>query len=246
MRRAYHFIPKHVFGKPADVFAKSGEWLPTRLRQLSFAALLRLLNGDVTRYGLGKPDHLPLSSHPIINSSALLHMAQGDLSPKPDIERFEGSRAIFKDGTREAFDLVIAATGYVHKVPFADPALITNGSEESNLFLRTFSRRDPTFAAPGFIEIANGVNPYFDEFADIIANFHHELAGKTAKARAFADLISSADDGVLGSIAYVDSPRHKVYADVAATRRSLKRLRREMGWAPLDANAMRPSALATA
>ena len=185
-----------------------------------FALLLRVLNGDVTRYGLPKPDHLPLSSHPIINSSALLHMAQGDLVPKPDVERFEGSDAVFRDGTRETFDLVIAATGYVHKVPFADPALLGDAGQESDLFLRSLSRRDPTFAAPGFLEIANGVNPYYDEFADIIASFYREIAERTDKARAFADIVASNEFGVLGSIHYVNSPRHKVYADTDATGRA--------------------------
>ena len=240
MRRGYHFIPKYILGKPADIFAKSGEMLPTKLRQLFFAVLLRLLNGDVTKYGLARPDHLPLSSHPIINSSALLHMAQGDLVPKPDVERFEGSDAVFRDGTRETIDLVIAATGYVHKVPFADPALLGNAGQESDLFLRSLSRRDPTFAAPGFLEIANGVNPFYDEFADIIASFYREIADRTAKAQAFADIVASNEFGVLGSIHYVDSPRHKVYADVDATRRALKRLRHRMGWTPLQADAMKP------
>src|SRR5262249_15958933 len=149
MRRGYPFIPKYVFGMPADVFGKSGELLPAWIRQRFFAALLRLLNGDVTRFGLMKPDHLPLSSHPITTSTALLHLAQGDLVAKPDVERFDGREVVFRDVSREVFDLVIAATGYVHKAPFADPALISNGSEESDLFLRCFSRRDPTFAAPG-------------------------------------------------------------------------------------------------
>ena len=239
MRRGYHFIPKHVFGMPADVFAKSGELLPSKVRQVFFAVLLRLLNGDVTRYGLAKPDHLPLSSHPIINSSALLHMAQGDLVPKPDVQRFEGNQAVFRDGTREAFDIVIAATGYVHRVPFADPSLIANGSEESDLFLRTFCRRDPTFAAPGFLEIANGLNPYFDEFADIIANVYREMSAGTAKAKAITEIVASGGYGVVGSIDYVDSPRHKVYADGVATRHSLNRLRRRMGWAPLSDNDMK-------
>ena len=193
--------------------------------------LLRLLNGDVTRYGLARPDHLPLSSHPIVNSSALLHMAQGDLVPKPDVERLAGDQVVFRDGTSEAFDLSSPRQAMCTRL-FADPALIGDANQESDLFLRSLSRRDPTFAAPGFLEIANGVNPYYDEFADIIANFHRELAGRTAKAQAFAGIVASREYDVLGSIAYVDSPRHKVYANVAATQRALKRLRRKMGWSP--------------
>ena len=118
--------------------------------------------------------------------------------------------------------------------------LLANAGQESDLFLRSLSRRDPTFAAPGFLEIANGVNPFYDEFADIIASFYREVADRTDKAQAFADIVASDEFSVLGSIDYVNSPRHKVYADVAATKRTLKRLRRRMGWSPIRADEMKP------
>ena len=241
MRRAYHFIPKYILGKPADVFAKSGELLPTKLRQLSFALLLRVINGDVTKYGLPKPDHLPLSSHPIINSSALLHMAQGDLFPS---RTSSASRAATSSsGTARAR---LRSRRRRHRLcpqgAVRRPGPVGRYRAESDLFLRSLSRRDPTFAAPGFLEIANGVNPYYDEFADIIASFYREIAGRTDKARTFADIVASDEFSVLGSIHYVDSPRHKVYADTDATRGALKRLRRKMGWPPLTPQDMKPPA----
>lgn len=244
MRRAYHFIPKHIFGMPADVFAVTGSIFPMKIQQWSFAVIMRLLNGDVTRHGLRKPDHLPLASHPIVNTSALLHMAHGDLTPKVDVARFEGRTVHFEDGSSEEVDLVVAATGYVHKVPFADPALIAGDGRESNLFLRSISRKDPSFAAIGFIEINGGVYRFYDEFADIIANAFRERAAKTAKADRFDGIARSGAFDVSGSVNYVDSPRHKVYANVMATTRMLKRLRRKMGWKPLDADAMKPVPLA--
>lgn len=240
MRRAYHFIPKHIFGMPADVFALTGSILPMKLQQWTFAIVMRLLNGDVTRHGLRKPDHLPLSSHPIVNTSALLAMAHGDLAPKPDVERFEGQTVHFTDGTSEEVDVVVAATGYVHKIPFADPALLATGEHESDLFMRTISRRDPTFAAIGFIEINGGVYPFYDQFADILASFHRERAASSPMATVFVDLVRSGLYDVSGSIAYVDSPRHKVYANVLTSMKALKKLRRRMGWKAPSADQMKP------
>lgn len=244
MRRAYHFIPKHIFGMPADVFALTGSILPMKLQQWTLAIVLRLLNGDVTRHGLRRPDHLPLSSHPIVNTSALLAMAHGDLTPKPDVLRFDGRTVHFKDGTSEEVDIVVAATGYVHKIPFADPALLANESHESDLFLRTISRRDPTFAAIGFIEINGGVFPFYDEFADILAEFHRERQALSPMATVFVDIVRSGLYDVSGSIDYVDSPRHKVYANVLASMKALKKLRRRMGWKAPRAEDMRPDAKA--
>ena len=244
MRRAYHFIPKHIFGMPADVFALSGSLLPMKLQQWTFAIVMRLLNGDVTRHGLPKPDHLPLTSHPIVNTSAMLAMAHGDLTPKPDVARFEGKTVHFTDGSCEEVDVIVAATGYIHKIPFADPALLASGDHESDLFLRSISRRDPTFAAIGFIEINGGVYPFYDQFADIIASFHHERAMKSPMATTFVDIVRSGLYDVSGSIDYVDSPRHKVYANVLASMRALKKLRKHMRWSAPRADDMKPQLVA--
>lgn len=241
MRRGYHFIPKHIFGMPADVFAVTGSIFPMKIQQWVFAVVLRLLNGDVTRHGLRKPDHLPLSSHPIVNTSALLAMAHGDLTPKVDVERFEGDSVVFKDGSREEVDLIVTATGYVHKVPFADAALLRSETQESDLFMRTISRRDPTFAAIGFIEINGGVYQFYDQFADVVANYYRERAAGSPKAKRFEEIIKSGAYDVSGAVNYVDSPRHKVYANVLSSMRMLRKLKRRMGWTELRAEQMSPA-----
>lgn len=233
MRRAYHFIPKHIFGMPADVFAITGSMLPMRLQQYVFAIVLRLLNGDLTRHGLKKPNHLPLSSHPIVNTAALLAMSHGDLTPKDDVERFEGKTVVFKDGSSEEIDLIVAATGYIHKVPFADEKLLANNGEESNLFMRTISRQDPTFSAIGFVEINGGVYPFYDEFNDLVANYYREMKEGSSKAEKFADIVRSGDYDVSGNVNYIDSPRHHVYANVLESIRQVKKVRRAMGWKPI-------------
>lgn len=243
MRRAYHFIPKHIFGMPADVFAVTGSILPMKIQQYALAVVLRLLNGDVTRHGLRKPDHLPLSSHPIVNTEAMHNMAHGDLAPKRDIERFDGNEVVFEDGSREEIDMIVCATGYVHKVPFADPTLLNNAGEESNLFMRTISRMDPTFSAAGFIEINGGVFPFYDEFNDIVANYYHDLADGSPRAAKFEAIVRSGDYDVSGKVAYVESPRHHVYANVLETLRQVKKLKRAMGWKPLIEAEMRAPAV---
>jgi hypothetical protein len=57
LRRGYWFVPKHIFGMPADVFGHSGPQLPGWAEQRLFEPLLRLLVGDVTKLGLPRPDH---------------------------------------------------------------------------------------------------------------------------------------------------------------------------------------------
>lgn len=241
MRRAYHFIPKHIFGMPADVFAVTGSILPMRIQQIALALVLRLLNGDVSRHGLQRPDHLPLTSHPIVNTIAMHAMAHGDLTPKVDVDRFEGKTVWFKDGSSIEVDAIIAATGYVHKISFIDDGLLANAGQESNLFLRSISRVDTTFAAIGFIEINGGVYPFYDQFADIIAAHYSDLATGSDRARSFESMVKSGRHDVAGAVTYVDSPRHKVYANVLAAMRVIRKIRREMGWKKLKAEDLAPA-----
>ncbi|MGZ3446435.1 MAG: flavin-containing monooxygenase, partial [Myxococcaceae bacterium] len=112
VRRGYHFIPKHILGKPADVFAAESPPMPMWLRQRVFGVLLRLLNGDLGRLGLPRPDHRIFETHPTLNTQVLHYLAHGDLKAMRDVERFAGRTVHFVDGATEEIDLVLCATGY--------------------------------------------------------------------------------------------------------------------------------------
>ena len=99
VRRGYHFIPKHIFGKPADVFAHDGPKLPKWLELALFTWLQRIVVGDTTALGMPKPDHRVLESHPLMNDQLLHHLRHGDVTLKPDIEAFAGKSVRFKDGS---------------------------------------------------------------------------------------------------------------------------------------------------
>lgn len=101
IRRGYHVIPKHLFGIPVDVIAEGGLDLPLWLERPVFRAVLRLLEGDLTRLGLPKPDHKLFETHPLLNSEILHHLRHGDIVIRPDIARLDGREVVFTDGTRE-------------------------------------------------------------------------------------------------------------------------------------------------
>ncbi|MBI5200737.1 MAG: NAD(P)/FAD-dependent oxidoreductase [Elusimicrobia bacterium] len=44
--------------------------------------------------------------------------SEGRVSVKPEVERFEGRTAVFRDGSREDFDAVVLATGFRFDTPF--------------------------------------------------------------------------------------------------------------------------------
>jgi hypothetical protein len=118
------FVPKFIFGQPADVYAAKFNWMPRWLKQRTFAGLLRLLQGPYSGYGLPPPKDLPLTQHPTVNSDVLDFIRHGRIHPRPGIKRLLGGEVEFVDGRREAFDIICACTGFWITFPFFDTSFI--------------------------------------------------------------------------------------------------------------------------
>jgi len=233
MRRGYHFLPKHLFGIPADVFAHEGPHLPMWLTQSIFGVILRILNGDLTRFGLQKPDHKLFETHPILNTQLLHYLGHGDIKAKPDVERFEGNVVHFKDGTSEEIDLVLCATGYTWKVPYVDPSLFIWKSGKPNLYMNLFSREHPSLYALGFMETNGGAYKLFDEMADLIARAIMVRAKGGAEAAKLDRLFATDRPDLTGGIKFVGSSRHATYVEIDAYRKQMAHIRKRFGWAAL-------------
>ncbi len=168
LRRGYHFIPKHIFGRPADVFDEAGPHLPYFIERPLLQGLLRLLNGDVTRLGLPKPDHSILESHPVMNTQILHALGHGDLEVRADLEEFRGRDVVFADGTTDPVDLIVLATGYVRGVPFL-PAGLLPDDDVSGLFLNVFHRRERNLFVLGHFTADGGAYPLLDRQGEMVA-----------------------------------------------------------------------------
>jgi hypothetical protein len=234
VRRGYYLVPKHIFGQPADVFAASGPHLPMRWGQRIFPPLLRLLQGNPTKYGWPAPDHKLFETHPIVNDQVLHHLRHGDLLVRRDISRFDGGDVVFSDGTREAYDLVIMATGYQTKVPYLDESVFRWKGNRPNLHLRLFSQDHPGLAAIGFTEGDGGAYELFDDMSDLIARTawaaEHDRAQFDRLRRRFA----GPDPDVSGGVKHQSTDRHAAYVNLQAFQKASKTLRKEVGWPTVD------------
>ena len=84
--------------------------------------MLRVAVGEMTDYGLPKPDHKLLEAHPTVSDDLLPRLGHGDITVKPNIDRFDGgSKVCFTDGSAEEVDVVVYCTGYKVTFPFLDP-----------------------------------------------------------------------------------------------------------------------------
>jgi dimethylaniline monooxygenase (N-oxide forming) len=150
MRRGAHVLPKYLFGIPTDHLTTSPfARIPIfRLQRLTMSTIIRLSRGKVTKYGLPEPDHKLLSAHPTISDDLLTRLGHGDITVKPNIERLDGDKVHFVDGTVEQVDVVVYCTGYRITFPFLDENLVTARDNEISLFHRVV---DPDHAGLYFV-----------------------------------------------------------------------------------------------
>lgn len=233
VRRGYHVIPKHIFGIPADEFGESGPSLPIRVERPVFTALLRLLQGDLTRLGLPKPDHKLFESHPLLNSQLLHHLQHGDVSVKGDVAAFEGDRVRFRDGSTERVDLVLLATGYDWAVPYVPEDYFRWRDGRPDLYLTAFSRERHNLFGLSFLEVNSSAYTLFDRVSNLVAQYLHDQVHHPERAAAFDRMIATHRPDLSGGIRFVDSPRHRSYVDARTFRRELDRVADRGGWQPL-------------
>ena len=210
MRRGYHFLPKHIFGQPTDAFFRSGPHLPAWLAQPLLAGLLRVLVGDLRRYGLPKPDHKVLESHPIVNSQLLHYLAHGDITAKPDVAELRGRTVRFVDGSEEEIDLIVYATGYRASIPTLDEALLPAGAGVAPFFLNVFHER-PNLFAVGLFETDGAAYPIVSKQAALIAEMVRAESEAPAVVEWFGGLRAGPPPDLRGGIRYLESQRHAIY-----------------------------------
>lgn len=222
LRRGYHFIPKFIFGLPADVFAHAGPQLPRWLEERLFGFLInRVLVGDLTRYGLPKPDHPILRTHPILNTQILHHLRHGDIEARKDVLALDGRTVRFVDGASEEVDLIVWATGYEKRLPFLSDADIDRHRGLIDLYLRMFHRRYGDLFFVGLFETDGAAYGLYDAQARLIASYLSEDLNTSTRA-AFDALRTGDRPDLRGGVNYVASARHDYYVKGDVYERALR------------------------
>jgi amino acid transporter len=234
LRRGYHFVPKHMFGVPTDVFLSGQVTLPKGVAVPDDPSkMLSAVVGDLTRYGLPAPDHKALESHPIMNTQILHYLAHGDLTCKGEIRNFTARGAQFQDGSHQDFDLVLFATGYEYRIPYIDSGLFTWKQGHPELYLNIFHRQLQGLSVVGFVEFASAGYQRFDEMAQMVAMDAYIRQSGRGLAE-WSALKAGDHPNLRGTVNYIDSPRHANYVEVGVYRRTLAGLREKFAWPDPD------------
>lgn len=224
VRRGYYFVPRYLFGKPADTL-NQGRPLPARIKQFIDTRVLKVFTGDPVKFGFPAADYRIYESHPIVNTLVLGHLGQGDLRIVPAPERFEGNTVHFTDGSHADYDLIVLATGYTLDYPFVDREHLNWTGMAPTLYLNMFPPSFNGLYVMGMIEASGiGWQGRYEQ-AELLASY---LAASEDAPRAAAHFRASAEQpwpDLAGGYKYLALERMSYYVNKDAYRRTLRRLR---------------------
>jgi cation diffusion facilitator CzcD-associated flavoprotein CzcO len=231
VRRGYYFVPKYVFGQPAD--SVGGKiTLPPWLKQRIDSTILKWFTGDPVRFGFPKPDYRMYESHPVVNSLILYHIGHGDVGVRADIARLDGHTVYFKDGRSGEYDLILTATGYKLHFPFIDHALLNWQGMAPRLYLNIFAPRFHRLAVLGMVEASGlGWQGRYEQ-AELVARYFKSLDAGTPQAAA----LSAAKAGgpgtwpdLSGGYRYLKLERMAYYVHKDTYRKAVREAARAFG-----------------
>lgn len=229
VRRGYYFLPKFIAGRPTDTLG--GLPLPRRVKQTLDAALIRLVVGKPSDYGLPDPDYRMYESHPVINSLVLHHLGHGDILPRPDIADMRDHRVHFSDGESGDYDLVLLATGYQLHYPFIDDHHLNwrKGSGAPSLYLNCFHPDYDDLFVMGMIEAAGLGWEGRNEQAEMVALYIRQLRDGRASAQALReDKRRLAGERMDGGYDYLQLDRMAYYVHKDSYRKAVAQQSRRL------------------
>jgi cation diffusion facilitator CzcD-associated flavoprotein CzcO len=222
-RRGAWVLPKYLLGRPFDTLQASPR-IPFAIRRRASQALLRVLVGDMQRYGLPKPDHALFEAHPTVSDDVLSRIAHGEITPKPNIAALTERTVRFADESEVAADVVVYCTGYRVTFPFLDPELIAAPDNDLPLFRRVFHPDMPGIYFVGLLQPLGAIMPLAELQSAWICD---HLAGRYELPPADELRADMEAERAAMFERYVASKRHTMEVDfddyVLATRRERRR-----------------------
>jgi cation diffusion facilitator CzcD-associated flavoprotein CzcO len=226
MRRGAHVVPKYLFGIPTDHLTTSplGHMRYGRVQRGIAGLILRVARGDVTKYGLPKPDHKLGQAHPTVSDELLVRLGHGDITIKPNIARLDGDTVHFVDGSSERIDVVVYCTGYKITFPFLDPTLLEAHDNEISLFHRVVDPEHAGLYFIGLVQPIGAIMPLAEAQAEWVADLIEGRAALPSRAEMRREI--AAYHRTLHK-RYVRSKRHTIEVDFLEYFAELRKERAE-------------------
>jgi dimethylaniline monooxygenase (N-oxide forming) len=152
-------MPRMAFGAPVGrtLMKLEKPWLPLAVRLWIRNSLTRIFHGRMEQWGFRTPTG---RTHPISHPTLISHIVWGRIAVKPGIKSIADRDVTFTDGTTQAFDSIIGATGYTTELPFLSAELnpISPDHSRVDLYHRVVHPTCPGLFFVGFFDATGGSN----------------------------------------------------------------------------------------
>ncbi len=139
------------------------------------ARLVRFSVGDQRRFGVRRPEHPRWREHATLSQELLPYIGHGYITMKPNIRELRGDRVAFVDGTEEALEAIIYATGYKITFPFLSLQVFDPDRQARRLYRRMVCLEHPGLIFAGLVQPIGSTIPLVERQGQWIAGF---LSGK--------------------------------------------------------------------
>lgn len=118
VRGPVNIVPRDILGIPILSVAIALQSLPPAVADALSAPVVRACVGSLARLGLRRPAIGPLAGVagrgrvPLLDIGTVAAIRAGAIAVRPDIRALDAGMVEFADGRREAYDAIIAATGF--------------------------------------------------------------------------------------------------------------------------------------
>ena len=170
-------MPKYVFGVPLTRMPQLPHWLPWQWNNVLVETLVRINAGVPWKRGLPRPRHRLLQAHPTISEEIYLGIGNGDVLPRPGVERLMGDQVRFTDGSQEPVDVIIWCTGYHVSFPFFAPDFISAPNNDLPLWQRMIKPGIESLYFVGLCQPLGAIMPIAEAQAKLIGE---HLLGRLA------------------------------------------------------------------
>jgi dimethylaniline monooxygenase (N-oxide forming) len=146
----------------------------------------------------------------------------GDIVVKPNIDRFDGERVFFTDGSAEQVDAVIYCTGYKISFPFLDEALIGADDTQIPLYHRIVPPKLPGLYFIGLVQPIGAIMPIAEIQSEWVADLLQGRATLPPEAQMNREI---AKYRAVTAKRYARSTRHTIQVDFLAYLRKIRKER---------------------
>lgn len=220
-------LPKLLFGLPFTDITRQLQRpsIPGWLRRKLIGWLVWIAHGDISKLGFK-----PLKgerAHVTSNGTIITDIAYNRITVKQGIEKIEGKKLYFVDGSAEEFDVLIAATGYEIDLPYISRDVVPLQDNRLELYKRMVQPGWPGLYFTGFFNLDSALNMVYEHQARWIRDIEMGEAVLPDETEMRADIERK---NQWQAKYYRHSPRHTIEEEhvpyILELRRSLKAMRK--------------------